>query len=273
MASSLHSYFTRILFSLATLIYAQSTYAVLVDDFEGYADTPSLQAAWPISVGLPTVSLETIQVFSGSQSMRMVGSYSPIPVMGVKRTFAAAQDWAGGTVVKVRHKGVAGNSTVDITMQLINSSGQLIVDAKTTGGTASRTITPLNWNLPASFTCSAVDDAIIEGIHTSSFSFGISSTDPVYDNISTSNRTATITDNGFLIAPDIETLTYDGTNVYFIIQTHVNQKYLIEETGTLTSTNWTTRLGPIPGAGSPFNIPIAVDTNQNMIRVTTTPNP
>ncbi|MDD5731606.1 MAG: SBBP repeat-containing protein [Patescibacteria group bacterium] len=60
---------------------------------------------------------------------------------------------------------------------------------------ANIVFTPYNWNTPQTFTVSAVDDAIVEGTHTSLITHAATSADPIFNGIAVANVTANIIDN------------------------------------------------------------------------------
>ena len=70
----------------------------------------------------------------------------------------------------------APTSTVNVTLSLANSTGQVLL---TLNGAATTTLTftALNWNVPQTVAVSAVDDTVIEGFHTEYIRFDVSSAD------------------------------------------------------------------------------------------------
>jgi hypothetical protein len=68
---------------------------------------------------------------------------------------------------------------------------------------------PANWNIPQTVTVTAVDDAVVEGAHTSTISHSAVSADGNYNAIAVANVTANITDND-PVAP--VTLIWDSDN-------------------------------------------------------------
>jgi hypothetical protein len=57
------------------------------------------------------------------------------------------------------------------------------------------TFTPANWNTAQTITATAVDDAVVEGLHNSTITHFATSSDPEYHGISISNVVAEVTDN------------------------------------------------------------------------------
>ncbi|NIO10167.1 MAG: hypothetical protein GTO40_20050, partial [Deltaproteobacteria bacterium] len=68
-------------------------------------------------------------------------------------------------------------------------------DGQTTVNPVSLTFTSANWNVAQTVTVTAVDDAVVEGPHTSTISHTAVSADPNYDGIAIINVTANITDD------------------------------------------------------------------------------
>ena len=277
--------------------------------------------------------------------MKVSGMLNPIPVLVVGRQFSSNQDWTGATALEIKYQGAAGNSPVDLELQILNGSNQEIADVvvslgaqnagwntvslslggvdvssvkavqlaigigsfatqntmyfddlvlvrpvvdgsvTATPGTqavseaggadtvtvsigsqpthnvtitpvynadqltvspATRTITPAQWESGVSFSVGAVDDDDIEGAHTSALSFGSSSSDPAYQLLSSSSITMNISDNDFLVQPDVPTpsLNEDGKMV-IAFYSYINLKYTIEEAGNLVTPMWTPRVGRI----------------------------
>ena len=81
----------------------------------------------------------------------------------------------------------ATGTTVTIT---INTA-----DGQTTTAPTSLVFDDTNWNLAQSVIVTAVDDVAAEGIHTSSITHTVTSTDSNYDGVGTANVTTNITDN------------------------------------------------------------------------------
>ncbi|MCT7967674.1 putative Ig domain-containing protein [Laspinema sp. D1] len=68
-------------------------------------------------------------------------------------------------------------------------------DNQTTTGVNSLTFTPQNWNVPQTVEISAIDDNLVEGLHTGTITHTAISTDPNYNGIKINSVTANITDN------------------------------------------------------------------------------
>jgi hypothetical protein len=77
------------------------------------------------------------------------------------------------------------------------------------GNPITLTFTTANWNIPQTVTVTAVDDAVVEGAHTSTISHSATSADGNYNAIAVANVTANITDND-PVAP--VTLIWDSDN-------------------------------------------------------------
>ena len=79
----------------------------------------------------------------------------------------------------------------------ISTGTQLRPQINTTPVT-SVTFTPQNWNVAQSLKLFAVDDNIVEGEHTATTNYSVSSADPLYNNSTSGTWTTTIIDNDFL---------------------------------------------------------------------------
>ena len=103
--------------------------------------------------------------------------------------------------------------TDDVTIT-INPDAQVTVDQPTL------TFTNGDWDTPQTVTVIAVDDATIEGDHTSTITHIATSSDPDYDGISISDVTADITDNDVevILSPTIVSATEGGaTDSYTLV--------------------------------------------------------
>lgn len=70
--------------------------------------------------------------------------------------------------------------------------------------------TPANWNIPQTVTVTAVDDALVEGLHTGTIQHTATSSDTNYNSVSISSVTANITDNDVAVTK-IHTIQGSGT--------------------------------------------------------------
>ncbi|NJR59480.1 MAG: type I secretion C-terminal target domain-containing protein [Cyanobacteria bacterium CRU_2_1] len=84
----------------------------------------------------------------------------------------------------------------------INNGGQ------TSTGVTTLTFDATNWNQPQTVTVTAVDDPVVEGLHTDTITHTVTSTDPNYNGISVAPVTATITDN------DIPSISITPANLF-----------------------------------------------------------
>lgn len=81
--------------------------------------------------------------------------------------------------------------TTDVVVSMASDAAQLTVSPSTL------TFTSENWDTPQTVTIVAVDDALVEGEHTSFITHSAVSTDPAYDGIAVASVTVTIVDNDF----------------------------------------------------------------------------
>ncbi len=101
---------------------------------------------------------------------------------------------AGSTAVA--EGGGTDTYTVVLTSQpLANVTVSVSPDAQVGVNPSGLTFTPGSWNLPQTITVSAVDDSVMEGLHTGTITHGAASADPNYDGAAIASVTANITDN------------------------------------------------------------------------------
>lgn len=102
-----------------------------------------------------------------------------------------------GSATNITEDGATDSYTVALTSQP-TADVNIAVSASTTQATASPTtliFTSANWSTPQTVTISAVDNDIVDGSHTSTITHTATSTDWVYNNLSISSVTSTISDN------------------------------------------------------------------------------
>jgi len=78
--------------------------------------------------------------------------------------------------------------TADVTVTL-NAGSQLTTSATTL------TFTQANWNVAQTVTVTAVDDSVVEGNHTGTIAYTVTSTDATYNGLTTAPLSVAITDN------------------------------------------------------------------------------
>jgi len=94
--------------------------------------------------------------------------------------------------------------TANVTIT-INPGLQLTVSPTTL------TFTPTNWNVPQTVRVAAVDDTVVEGVHTDTITHTATSADPNYNGIPIASVTVNITDNDVAITK-IHTIQGNATN-------------------------------------------------------------
>jgi hypothetical protein len=93
-------------------------------------------------------------------------------------------------------------------------------DAHATVSTSSIVFTPANWDTAQTITVTAVNDAAVEGAHTSTLTHSATSTDGAYDGIMIGSVTANITDNdtaGFTVSLISASTTEAGGTATFTV--------------------------------------------------------
>lgn len=115
-------------------------------------------------------------------------------------SFATATD-AGVTVtptsVNVTERGATGSYTVVLDSQPTGdvTVTRSVVGSDVTVSPSSRTFTTANWDTPQSFTVTAVDDFLVEGLHTDTVTHAAASGDANYSGVGIASVTANVTDD------------------------------------------------------------------------------
>jgi hypothetical protein len=98
-----------------------------IDDFESYADSAQIAAAWPHNIpGYDYVFLETGTIRQGAKAMKFTYQNGADPfVTRATRTFAAAQDWtvAGLAQLSIDFRGVNDNVEQPLYVTLEDDAG------------------------------------------------------------------------------------------------------------------------------------------------------
>ncbi len=99
---------------------------IVIEDFESYADSTALNAAWPGTTAGTTSSLVTSNPYAGTKSLRLdVNLAAYWTSYYARHTFATAQDFSGASYFKLSTYGstvfAAGNTT--IILFLVDGSG------------------------------------------------------------------------------------------------------------------------------------------------------
>lgn len=117
---------------------------------------------------------------------------------------------SGGTT-NVSESGLADTFTLVLTAQptanvTVNISG----GAQLGVSPATLTFTPANWNVPQAVTVSALDDPFVEGAHTGTVSFTLTSADAAYNGLAVAGFSVTVIDNDVAATAVVPTLTSPG---------------------------------------------------------------
>jgi hypothetical protein len=108
--------------------------ALLVEDFESYADSAALQAAWFDGASTPVQLLETGTVHGGSQAMSFAYDHSTDAFNSVILDLGVAQDWSAYDTFSLWVFGDPANSSESVGMALSDGVvvlGQSIAPAMT----------------------------------------------------------------------------------------------------------------------------------------------
>jgi predicted extracellular nuclease len=118
-------------------------------------------------------------------------STSPLPGVTIVQSGGSTNIAEGGTT-----------DTYDLVLNTQPTATVTITvtpDSQITTSANTFTFTTANWNIPQTVTVTAVDDAVVEGLHNGTISHTAASTDTNYNGISIPSVTASITDNDVAI--------------------------------------------------------------------------
>jgi hypothetical protein len=130
-------------------------------------------------------------------------NYDGIAISGVIANITD-NDTAGVTITESGTTDVSEGGPTDSYDVVLNTQPQTgttvtitiaTADGQTTTSPTSLVFNDTNWNVAQSVTVTAVDDAVIEGLHTGSITHTVTSTDINYDGIAINNVVANVTDN------------------------------------------------------------------------------
>ena len=150
------------------------------------------------------------------------------PVIGTILSQSSLLATEGGFTGSFTFK-LKSKPTSDVTVSLGSNTAQ------TTFNTSSLTFTSVNWNTPQTVTVTAVDDSNVEGSHSDTVLFTLSSVDLSYNALSVSGIPVTITDNDsrrsqgprYLIPPTISNINQEAKKTETIIEKVPEVKELI----------------------------------------------
>lgn len=126
-----------LLFTLSVIVpgSAAAQFSIL-EDFESYADTAALAAAWADRTSTPTQSLDTSFAYNGPNSMRIDYDVSDSPFAdAVEIDFGSDQDFSLKTTFRILFTQGGANSAEDIVLELRSSSDALLGSATFSGAT------------------------------------------------------------------------------------------------------------------------------------------
>ncbi|HSQ00844.1 MAG TPA: hypothetical protein VL049_26765, partial [Candidatus Dormibacteraeota bacterium] len=118
-------------FAMASTAGAQIT---VVDDFESYADSAALQAAW-VAIA-PLMAADVTLYLTGITGKSMSIDYDvSAGTNAVEFTFGADQDVTLRTTVRIIYEATAGSNNEDVVFELRDSSNMVLVNATAPNGT------------------------------------------------------------------------------------------------------------------------------------------
>jgi hypothetical protein len=134
--------------AVAALVLASSAGAqiTVVDDFESYANSAALQAAWVAIAPLPTgnVTLDTTGITGQSMSIAYDVSGG---TNAVEFTFGADQDYTLRTTVRILYQVTSGSTNEDLVLELRDSMNNVLASGTAPDGTSSVGVTRWEVNL------------------------------------------------------------------------------------------------------------------------------
>ena len=143
------------------------------------------------AIQLTTSTATCANIVDGGSSGGQQGL--PMTITGVPAGVTVTQ--SGGTT-DLTEGGATDTFTVALnTPPAANVTVTLTPNAQLSVAPSTLTFTPANWNVAQTVTVTAVDDFVVEGAHTGTISFALTSTDAGYNALAVANVTANITDN------------------------------------------------------------------------------
>ena len=123
------------IFAVLALASAAGAQITVLDDFESYADSTALQAAWVAIAPLSSadVTLDTAGIDGKSMSIAYDVSRG---TNAVEFTFDADQDYTLRTTVRILYKVTSGSNNEDIVFELCDSTGEVLGSAVAPEGTS-----------------------------------------------------------------------------------------------------------------------------------------
>jgi|GEM_PF-1848002 len=150
----------------------------IVDDFEAEAtETATITLVNPSSgLELGTTLVQTVEITDNdAKGVILVES---------ENTTKVTEGGANDSYTIVLNSQPTANVSIGIT-----------TGVQLTATPAALTFTTANWNIPQTVTISAVDDATVEGNHSTTISHTVSSADAMYNGLTVASVSVTITDN------------------------------------------------------------------------------
>jgi len=127
----------------------------------------------------------------------------PVPGAGDGFVAIVSPSFAGVVVAQTGTTDVTEGGATDTYSIVLNSPPSANVTITMTPGPqlsvapATLTFTPANWATPQNVTVTAVNDVVVEGLHSGTITHAAASADTLYNGIAIASVTATITDNDF----------------------------------------------------------------------------
>lgn len=121
---------------LAVATAAQAQFTV-IDNFESYADSTALQAAWVAIPPLPSadVTLDTTGI--SGKSMSVAYDVNTVSENAVEFTFPTDQDYTLRTTIRVLYQVESGSNNEDLVLELRDSMGNVLGSGMAPDGTSA----------------------------------------------------------------------------------------------------------------------------------------
>ena len=99
----------------------------VIDTFESYPDTSSLESVWVDTLGSPMQFIETTGIHSGLQALGMDYDVSSVPhTDSLAINYSEDQDWSAFDTLSLWHRAAIGNSTDFLLVQIRDEFGGIL---------------------------------------------------------------------------------------------------------------------------------------------------
>ena len=175
-------------------VYAYQTGSTATSTFNDFRfqiwNAPPNVSGSAVVYGNTTTNADTSSVFSGIyRDIETGADATNRPIMAIT---------ASGLSITLRSGPIGSNDSFTVVLKTMPTGNVVVTltpNAQVTTSPSTLTFTPANWNVAQTVTVTAVDDAVIEGAHTGSVAFAVTSTDTSYNGFAVASVAVNITDN------------------------------------------------------------------------------